>query len=191
MMNALRKRLFLTNIEVAPFTINMADQQEMVSVGLIRNLNINVRGVKKIYGNKYIPPIDNNYEMILRRTWLKQRQVKHDWGHSLITLQDGKEKIIKNVQENAPVPTSKRALAWKNYDWKSRVFYEKKTMVYRSFPKLQPIIKIDSCGFMELYKAKCHVTTLIEEANGQVNSPEQEKNNKVTKGSVTTLANDP
>jgi hypothetical protein len=29
-----------------------------------------------------LPPIDNDYEMMLGRTWLKQAQPKHDWGSS-------------------------------------------------------------------------------------------------------------
>ena len=86
--NALRKKLGLINIETAPFTIKMADQRKMVPVGLIKNLKIDVGGVKKMMTFTVIdlPPTDNDYEMMLGRTWLKQAQAKHDWGTSKITL---------------------------------------------------------------------------------------------------------
>ena len=90
MKNALRKRLDLTNIEVAPFTIKMADQWKVVLVGLIRNLKINIGGVKKMITFMVIdlPPTNNDYEMMPGRSWLKQGQAKHDWDTSKITLQD-------------------------------------------------------------------------------------------------------
>lgn len=48
MTNALRKKLGPTNIEAAPFIINMADQWKVVPVGFIGNLKIGVGGMKKM-----------------------------------------------------------------------------------------------------------------------------------------------
>lgn len=71
--NAPRKRLGLTNIEVAPFTIKMANQWKVGPVGLIRNLKINIGGVKKMMTFMVVdlPLTKNDYEMMLGRTWLK------------------------------------------------------------------------------------------------------------------------
>jgi hypothetical protein len=65
MNNVLRKKLGLINIEAAPFTIKMADQRKVVPVGLIRNLKIEIGGVKKMMTFTVIdlPPIDNDYEI--------------------------------------------------------------------------------------------------------------------------------
>ena len=48
------------------------------------------------------------------------------------------------------VPTSKRALAWVDYDWEVRLSDEEETTVYKAFPELQPIAKVDLFGLKEL-----------------------------------------
>ena len=196
MTNALRKKLGLTNIEAAPFTIKMADQRKVVPVGLIRNLKMDVGGVKKMMTFTVIdlPPMDNDYEMMLGRTWLKQDQAKHDWGTSKITLQDGKEEVGVNVQRNPAVPASKRALAWEDYDWEAGLLDEEEATVYKAFPELQPIAKVDLSGLKELYEAGCHVVNPIEESKEQVNTLEREEKNKMAKGTARKsqdVANNP
>ena len=87
-----------------------------------------------------------------------------------------------NVQRTPAVPASKRALAWEDYDWEAGLSNEEEATVYKAFLELQPIAKVDLFGLKELYEAGCHVVTPIEESKGQMNTLEQEENNKMVKG---------
>ena len=113
MKNALRKKLGLTNIGVAPFRIKMVDQRKVVPVCLIRDLKIDVGGVKKKMTSMVIDlsPTDNNYEMMLGKTWFKQ--LKQSMSGALVKLPSRIERkeIVMNVQRTPAVPTSKRVLA--------------------------------------------------------------------------------
>jgi hypothetical protein len=88
MTNAPRKKMSLTNIEVALFTIKMVDQWKVGPIGLIRKLKINKGRVKKMMTFMVLDlsRTNNDYETMLGRTWLKQAQAKHDWDTSKITL---------------------------------------------------------------------------------------------------------
>lgn len=67
MMNAPRKRLDFTNIEVAPFTFVMVDQWKVVPLKLIEILKIDVGGVKKMMTFTIIDLllVDNDYKKML------------------------------------------------------------------------------------------------------------------------------
>lgn len=74
MMNAPRKRLDFTNIEVVPFTIKMPGQWKVVPLKLIGNLKIDVGGVKKMMTFIVIDLllVDSDCKKMLGKTKLKQ-----------------------------------------------------------------------------------------------------------------------
>jgi hypothetical protein len=75
-------------LEVAPFTIKMADQREVTPLGTIKNLNINIRGLTSKITITIIKMEnqENSYSMLLGRPWLKQARAKHDWIRSPLIL---------------------------------------------------------------------------------------------------------
>jgi hypothetical protein len=67
----------------------MVNQTITKPLDLIKDLKIFVHGILYIVTfiviNKNV--LDSNYSMLLRRTWLRDAKVSHDWGNNTITIQ--------------------------------------------------------------------------------------------------------
>jgi hypothetical protein len=76
-------------LKPAPYNLKMADQTTTKPVGLICDLNIYVHTIP-IYYYVYCVQnnvIDVNYSMLLRRPWLRDAKITHDWGNNTMTNQ--------------------------------------------------------------------------------------------------------
>jgi hypothetical protein len=75
----------------------MANQTITRPVGLIRDLKIYVHGIPYIttFTTLQNNVVDSNYSMLLRRPWLKDAKVAHDWGSNIVTIQGNG--AIKNI----------------------------------------------------------------------------------------------
>jgi hypothetical protein len=97
----MRKLGIEKQLEVAPFTIKMADQRKVTPLGIIKNLKINIGGLtfKITVTVIKMENQENNSSMVLGRPWLKQACAKHDWGRSqLILYQNGIDVCIGTNQ---------------------------------------------------------------------------------------------
>ncbi len=72
-----------------PYNLRMVNQTITKPLDLIKDLKIFVHGILYIVTfiviNKNV--LDSNYSMLLRRTWLRDAKVSHDWGNNTITIQ--------------------------------------------------------------------------------------------------------
>jgi len=66
----------------------MENQIATKLVGLIRDLKIYVHDVPYITMFTILQNsvVDSNYSMLLRRPWLKDVKVAHDWGSNIVTI---------------------------------------------------------------------------------------------------------
>jgi len=67
----------------------MANQTTTKPVGLIKDLKIYVHGIPYITMFTILENsvIDSSYFMLLKRPWLKDAKVAHDWGSNIVTIQ--------------------------------------------------------------------------------------------------------
>ncbi len=82
-------KLNLPKPSPTPYHLRMVDQNMIRPLGIIKNLKIH------IHGNPYIAAfivlknnvVDFNYSMLLRRAWLRDVRVTHDWGNNVTIVQ--------------------------------------------------------------------------------------------------------
>jgi hypothetical protein len=84
----LHTKLGLKKLQLAPFMVTMADQRKVQLVRLIQNLKINL--ARCTFQISIIvlqmEDIPKAYLMFLRRPWLKQAKVHHDWSNNTLTI---------------------------------------------------------------------------------------------------------
>jgi hypothetical protein len=84
----LRLKFGLPKPKLAPYNLRMIDQTTTKPVGLIRDLKIYVHGIR--YINTFTvfqnSVVDSSYSRLLRRPWLKNVEVAHDWGSHIVTI---------------------------------------------------------------------------------------------------------
>jgi hypothetical protein len=115
----------------------MANQTTTKPVGLIRNLKIYVHGIPYIttfimFQNSVI---DFCYFMLLRRPWLKDVKVAHDWGSNIITIQGNG--TIKTITVTKHLGGEVRRLeVLMCYDYQNGITHEKEDIIFATKPKL-------------------------------------------------------
>ncbi len=85
----IRKKLGLPKPRPIPYHLTMADQSMTRPLGIIKNLKIHIHGIPYIATFTILKNnvIDSSYFMLLRRPWLKDANVTHDWGNNIIIVQ--------------------------------------------------------------------------------------------------------
>ncbi len=80
-----------------PYNLKMVDQTTIKPMGLIRDMKIYVHGIHYIitFTILHNNVVDYNYFMLLRRPWLKDVKVAHDYGSNIVTIQGNG--IIKTI----------------------------------------------------------------------------------------------
>ncbi len=78
----LRLRLGFPKLKSTPYNLRMANQTTTKLVGLIKDLKIYVHGILHIttfiiFHNNVV---DSSYSMLLRKSWLRDVKMAHDWG---------------------------------------------------------------------------------------------------------------
>jgi hypothetical protein len=85
----LRIQLNLSNPNLTPYNLYMADQTIVKPLGPIRDLKIFVHGIPYTITftvmNSNVP--DFSYSMLLGCPWLKDTKVSHNWGTNIVTIQ--------------------------------------------------------------------------------------------------------
>jgi len=93
-----------------PYNLKMANQTITKPIGLIKDLKIYVHGIPYITMFTILENsvINSGYFMLLKRPWLKDAKVAHDWGSNIVTLQgNGTVKIIiitKHLRGEVRIP---------------------------------------------------------------------------------------
>jgi hypothetical protein len=105
-------------LEVAPFTIKMADQRKVMPLGIIKNLKINIGGLTFWITVTVIKMEnqDNSYSILFGRPWLKQARPKHDWGRSQLILYQNGIDICIGTNRRPKLPDSSRPINIKGFD---------------------------------------------------------------------------
>ncbi len=69
-------------------------------LGIIKNLKIHMHGIPYIATFIILKNnvVDSNYSMVLRRPWLRDAKVTHDWGHNVIIVEGNG--IVKTILVN-------------------------------------------------------------------------------------------
>ncbi len=77
----LRLKLGLPKPKLVPYNMKMRDQTTTKPMGLICDLKIYVHGIPYVITYTILQNniIDASYSMLLRRPWLKDAKVAHDW----------------------------------------------------------------------------------------------------------------
>jgi hypothetical protein len=108
----MRKLGIEKQLEVAPFTIKMADQRKVTPLGIIKNLKINIGGLtfKITVTVIKMENQENSYSMLLGRPWLKQARAKHDWGRSQLILYQNGIDVCIGTNRRPKLPDSSRPI---------------------------------------------------------------------------------
>ncbi len=85
----MRLKLGLPKPKLAPYNQRMVDQTTIKPMGLIRDLKICVHDIPYIttFIILHNSVVDSSYSMLLRRPWLKDVKMTHDWGSNYVTIQ--------------------------------------------------------------------------------------------------------
>lgn len=88
------KSLGLVVTNMASFTVKMVDQRRVWPVGLIRDVEVTIAGLKfaTTFTVLRMESNEGNYPMLLGRPWLCMAKVKHNWANDQITICLGKHK---------------------------------------------------------------------------------------------------
>jgi hypothetical protein len=97
--------LGLLKLKLAPYYLRMADHTTIKPMGLICDLKIYVHDIPYVitFTILYNNVIDASYSMLLRRPWLRDAKVTHDWGNNIVTIQGNRMVIIIIVTKHLGV----------------------------------------------------------------------------------------
>jgi hypothetical protein len=84
----LRVQLGLSKPNPVPYNLHMVDQIIAKPFGLCRDLKILVHGIPYIVTFIIIDinVLDSNYSMLLRRPWVRDAKVSHNWGTNIVII---------------------------------------------------------------------------------------------------------
>ncbi len=85
----LKTKLGLPKPRSTPYHRKMADHNMTKPLKIIKNLKIHIHGIPYIATFIVLKNnvVDSNYIMLLRRPWLRNAKVTHDWGNNVIIVQ--------------------------------------------------------------------------------------------------------
>ena len=108
--NSLCAELGITKFESAPFAVKMADQRRVQPLGLVKDLDLDIAGIRfKIAAMVLkMEDISGAYPLLLGRPWLRQAKVKQNWEHNTISLRRGKKKVRLSVHATTMVKSPLR-----------------------------------------------------------------------------------
>jgi hypothetical protein len=83
-----RIKLGLPKLIPIPYHFKMVDQSMTKPLGIIKNLKIQIHGIPYVATFIFLQNnvVDSSYSMLLRRPWLKNAKVTHDWRNNVITI---------------------------------------------------------------------------------------------------------
>jgi len=85
----LKTKLGLSKPRLAPYHFEMVDLSMTIPLGIIKNLKIHINGIPYVATFIVLQNIvvDSNYFMLLKKPWVRDAKVKHDWGNNVIIVQ--------------------------------------------------------------------------------------------------------
>ena len=85
MSKELRKKLGLPKPLPAPYNLRISDQSEVKPIALFRDLTIIIQGISHVV-TFTVMRMDPSaiYSLLLRRLWLKDAKVTHDWRNNIV-----------------------------------------------------------------------------------------------------------
>ncbi len=78
----------MPKLKPAPYNLRTVDQFITKPIGLIRDLKIYVHDIPyaTMFNVLQNSVIDVSYSMLLRRPWLRDVKVTHNWGNNTMTI---------------------------------------------------------------------------------------------------------
>ncbi len=142
---SLKKKLGLRKSQPNSFVIWMANQQKVQPMELIQNLKIDmVSCVYKI--SVIVLKMENGveaYSMLLRRPWLKQAKVRHNWGDSTLIIISKNKIVMFSTIKHVNIKLSQRPKNLDNeFNWEEGLSKQEEEQLYKEIPKLWPIREV-------------------------------------------------
>ena len=115
-INIISKKLYdawdLPKMELAPFSIKVADQRRVTPLGLVKNVLVRVVGIWFLIAFVVmgLPSHNSSFSILLGRPWLKATAVMHDWKNDTLLLQSRDEAIKVNLKDGKVRPMIPRGL---------------------------------------------------------------------------------
>ena len=164
-------------LEVAPFTIKMADQRKVMPLGIIKNLKITIGGLtfKITVTVMKMENQENCYSMLLGRPWLKQARAKHDWGKSQLVLYQKGIDVCIGTNRRPKLPDSSRPINIEGFDWELGLTDEEEEVVYQAYPSLHHIADVELDGLKQLYETECNMVMTNVEGENVENTTKRSK----------------
>ena len=90
-----------------PFWLRMADTSSVRPTGLIRDLDVTIKGhAFRIYAVMLQLNVQGAYPLLRVRPWLRTAHIKHNWQKNIITFWRGKTKVRVATQPRATTAES-------------------------------------------------------------------------------------
>ena len=139
-----RRRLGLPKPSRAPFNLKMANRTITKPTGLLRDVKIHIHAIPYIVSLTVIDcqTIKSDYSMLLRRAWLRNAKVIHDWADDQIQIMgNGTVKTVKINRQLGYEAMTPHALVC--YNFAEDITDDKETILLAVDPILQPVGTID------------------------------------------------
>jgi hypothetical protein len=135
----LKLKLGLLKPKPAPYNLKMSNQTITKLMILICDLKIYVHYIPYVITFIVLQNsvIDTNYSMLLRRPWLRDDKVTHDWGNNTMTIQgNGMVRIIVMTKHMGIKVKQPEMLLCYNYQ--NGITNEEEDIIFPIKPKLFP-----------------------------------------------------
>jgi len=122
---------------LAPYHLRMVNQSMTRLLGIIKNLKIHIHGIPYVATLTILQNsvVDSSYIMLLRKPWLSDTKVTHDWGNNVIIVQGNG--IVKTISLNKKLGAkTKRPQVLVYYDLLEGLIDENEDLIFETKPEL-------------------------------------------------------
>ena len=176
-----RKALGLPITNMAAFTVKMADQRRVNPIGLIRNVEITIAGLKFVttFTVLRMEGDEGSYPMLLGRPWLRMAGVKHNWADDEIVIRRGKnKKKVKVTKLHAPLGNI-RPVCLEGLNWLGATKDEEEELL-EDYPTLVSLFDVEVEKIKAQYETDMNLQneeddSLLYEANVKLRMTKQPK----------------
>ncbi len=123
--------------KLAPYNMKMVDHTTIKPMGLICDLKIYVHDIPYVltFIVLHNNVIDANYSMLLKRPWLRDAKVTHDWGNNTMTIQGNGTVITIIVIKHLGIEVKWPKMLW-CCNYQNGITYEEEDIIFAIEPKL-------------------------------------------------------
>ncbi len=123
--------------KLAPYNMRMANHTTIKLMGLICELKIYAHNIPYVitFIVLHNNVIDASYSMLLRRPWLKDAKVTHDWGNNTMMIQGNGTFITIIMTKHLGAELKWPKMLW-CYNYQNGITDEEKDIIFAIEPKL-------------------------------------------------------